>query len=63
MKICSAEFDDTPGDRAALLRAAHDLLIAGRQFTAMPRFDVDAAGPHSTTGWTLSWPAAPLKAA
>ena len=61
MLTCSAEFDDSPADRAALLRCCGELLQAGRQFCAMPRFDVGPDGPVAKPGWILSWPSAPVK--
>lgn len=56
-KTFSAEFDDTEGGRAQLLRCCAELLVAGRQFAVTPQFDTTAAGPVVKPGFILSWPA------
>lgn len=56
-KTFSAEFGDTEGDRAQLLRCCAELLVAGRQFAVTPQFDATPAGPAVKAGFILTWPA------
>lgn len=58
--ICSVEFPDTPAGKASLGLAVIELLDARRQFVVTPAFDVGPDGPQVTTGFILSYPAAPV---